>query len=107
MQLSPSISKSHRILIIIGTCFGPALMGVIFSALNMSLASIHNALPSSLNQIQWIINIYGIFISVSLVAAGRLADIYGRKLVYLVGLIFFSISMLGQGLSHSVSLIIF
>lgn len=96
-----------RILILIGICLGVAVGAMAFSAINIALAAIKNDLSASMVQIQWIMNIFGIVICSSLVIFGRMADIYGRKRLYLIGIILLAISMLGSGLAPHAGWIIF
>lgn len=91
---------------IIGVLMGNMAMGLSFSLINTNLESIQQALGASIGQLQWMINIYGIFIASTLVMMGRLGDIFGRKKVYLIGTVLFGISMLGGGLSVNPEMII-
>lgn len=91
---------------IIGVLMGNMAMGLSFSLINTNLESIQQALGASIAELQWIINIYGIFIASTLVMMGRLGDIYGRKKVYLIGTVLFGISMLGGGLAVNPGMII-
>lgn len=96
----------RKILAITGIVIGFMAMGLSFSMINANLETLQNTLGASLVQLQWIINIYGIFIASTLVAMGRLGDIFGRKRVYLVGKAFFALAMLGGGFASSASVII-
>ena len=102
------LSKSKHILAVLGIILSVSGTGLMFSTINTILAVIKNDLNASIAQLQWIINIYGIFIASSLVVMGRLADKFGRKRVFLIGIILLTIAMLGSGLSPSANwLIIF
>jgi EmrB/QacA subfamily drug resistance transporter len=81
-------------------------MGLSFSLINTNLESIHEHFGASLIQLQWMINVYGIFIASTLVTMGRLGDIFGRKKVYMIGLFLFGTAMLGAGLSTHPGMII-
>lgn len=93
-------------LAICGVLIGNMAMGLSFSLINTNLESIQQALGASLAELQWIINIYGIFIASTLVTMGRLGDIFGRKRVYMIGSILFAIAMLGDGLAVNPAMII-
>lgn len=91
---------------VVGVCFAVAIGGLIFSEINLALASIKNVFHASITQLQWILNTYGIFVSSTLVLFGRVGDIVGRKRLFIVGLGILSIAMLGSGLAPNIYVLI-
>ena len=53
---------------------------------NLAVASIAKTFHASLSQMQWVINVYMLSGIIFLIIAGRLADIFGRKNIYLMGI---------------------
>ncbi|WP_407571919.1 MFS transporter [Deinococcus altitudinis] len=51
------------------------------------------------SDLSWILNAYTVVYAVLLVPAGRFADLYGRKRMFLAGLVVFLLASLGCGLS--------
>ncbi|OGO91637.1 MAG: hypothetical protein A3F41_03380 [Coxiella sp. RIFCSPHIGHO2_12_FULL_44_14] len=100
-------TRGRRIRALIGICLGVAVGAIFFSAVNTALAAIQTSLDATLTQLQWVMNIFGITICSTLVTVGRLADIYGRKRIYLIGICLLAVSMLGSGLAPQVEWIIF
>lgn len=87
------------------SCVGIGL-GVLIGATDWSivqnaLPAIQNSLGASIGQLQWIMNSFGLFMTVLLVTMGRLGDIYGRKRVFNLGLFIFALSSLGAALSST------
>jgi len=82
-------------------------MGLCFSILNTVLAVISRDLHASTLELQWILNIYGLFIAPFLVIMGRLGDKYGYKKIFILGLLFLIISSLGTACSPNALYIIF
>lgn len=93
-------------IVLVGVCLGIATCAMIFSEINIALPVIKIDLSASVTQLQWIMNIFGVAVCSSLVISGRLADIYGRKRLYLLGVFLMGLSMLGSGLSPSADWII-
>jgi EmrB/QacA subfamily drug resistance transporter len=91
---------------ILGVGLGEALIAVNFSIVSTALATIQKEFHASLLQIQWMLNIFGIFMCVSLVLMGRLADSYGRKKVFMVGLAGSGVASLIAGFAPTASWII-
>lgn len=96
----------RRLLGILGVLLGSASLSVSFALIGTNFAAIQKALGASAVEIQWMMNIYGIFIAATLVAMGRLGDLHGRKKLYLIGNLLLGVSMLGAGLSEDAGWVI-
>ncbi len=67
-----------------------------FTALAVVVVDIEKDLGTSLNRAQWVINAYTVVFGVLIVTGGRLADLLGRRRVFLIGAaIFATFSLLG------------
>jgi EmrB/QacA subfamily drug resistance transporter len=76
------------------------------SILNIALPSIKNDLGFSQQSLQWVVNGYILTYGGFLLLGGRMADLLGRRLVLVTGLIVFAGSSLAGGLAHSESLLV-
>ena len=75
---------------------------------NVALPSIKTDLGFSQESLQWVITAYSIFFGGVLLLGGRLADLLGRRRLFMVGLVVFTASSLLDGLAWSeTSLIVF
>jgi EmrB/QacA subfamily drug resistance transporter len=68
---------------------------------NVALPSIKDDLGFSEASLQWVITAYAILFGGALLLGGRLADIFGRRRVFLVGMGLFTVSSLLSGLAWS------
>jgi EmrB/QacA subfamily drug resistance transporter len=68
---------------------------------NVALPSIQTDLHFSQENLQWVISAYALVFGGFLLLGGRLADILGRKRVFMVGLVIFSVGSLLCGLAWS------
>ena len=68
---------------------------------NVALPSIKTDLNFSQESLQWVITAYAIMFGGALLLGGRLADILGRRRLFMVGLAIFTISSLFDGLAWS------
>src|SRR3989440_2487011 len=68
---------------------------------NVALPSIKNDLHFSQESLQWVITAYSIFFGGVLLLGGRLADLLGRRRLFMVGLALFTVSSLLDGLAWS------
>ena len=62
-----------------------------FSALNVSLPAIEEAFDTDVSTVQWVINAYALVFGVLIVTGGRLADLLGRKRIFLIGATIFAV----------------
>jgi EmrB/QacA subfamily drug resistance transporter len=76
------------------------------SILNIALPSIKNDLGFSQQGLQWVVNGYILSYGGFLLLGGRMADLLGRRLVLVTGLVVFAASSLTGGLAHSSSLLV-
>src|ERR671918_2219199 len=71
------------------------------SIMNIALPSISQDLGVSTEDLSWIINGYVLTFGGFLLLGGRLADLLGRRLVFVAGLVLFAAASLAGGLSTS------
>ncbi len=77
-----------------------------FTALSVAVPQIEKSLGTDLTTAQWVINGYALVFGVLIVTGGRLADLYGRKRIFMVGsAIFAAFSVLG-GFSPNIDVLI-
>ena len=68
---------------------------------NVALPSIGRGLEIGVSQLEWVVNAYTLTFAVLMLTGGRLADLYGRRLVFDTGLALFGLSSLACGLASS------
>lgn len=71
------------------------------SIVNVALPSIGTALDFSQDDLSWVVNAYTLTFGGFLLLGGRMADLLGRRRMFVAGLILFSIASLAGGLAQS------
>ncbi|MCW3017935.1 MAG: transporter [Solirubrobacterales bacterium] len=71
------------------------------TVVNVALPDIQRSLHSSFSDLQWVVNAYSLTLAAFLLTAGAVADLIGRRRVFVVGLIVFTASSAVCGLSTS------
>jgi EmrB/QacA subfamily drug resistance transporter len=71
------------------------------SIVNVALPSIGRALDFNQDDLSWVVNAYTLTFGGFLLLGGRLADLLGRRRVFIAGLIVFSLASLAGGLAQS------
>jgi EmrB/QacA subfamily drug resistance transporter len=80
-------------------CFALFMMMLDNTVVNVALPSIQRDLHASLSALEWTVNAYTLTLAVMLITGGRLGDIFGRRKLFLIGVVVFGISSLVIGLS--------
>jgi EmrB/QacA subfamily drug resistance transporter len=80
-------------------CFALFMMMLDNTVVNVALPSIQRDLHASLSALEWTVNAYTLTLAVMLITGGRLGDIFGRRRLFLFGVIVFGISSLIIGLA--------
>jgi EmrB/QacA subfamily drug resistance transporter len=71
------------------------------SIVNVALPSIGSHLHFSRDDLSWVVNAYTLTFGGFLLLGGRMADLLGRRRMFMLGLVLFSLASLGGGLAQS------
>jgi EmrB/QacA subfamily drug resistance transporter len=71
-------------------CLGTFMLLLDITIVTVALPDIQKALHSTFSDLQWIVDAYALTLAAFLLTAGSLADMYGRRLLYLIGLVIFT-----------------
>lgn len=80
----------NRWLVFISTAIMVTLANLDMTIVNLALPKMANVFHASLNQAQWVISAYFIAASLMFAIFGKVADIIGRKKVFIIGVILFT-----------------
>jgi EmrB/QacA subfamily drug resistance transporter len=84
-------------------CFALFMIMLDNTVVNVALPSIQDDLGASLSGLEWTVNAYTLTFAVLLVTGGRLGDIFGRRRMFLFGVVAFALSSAAIGLAPSQS----
>ncbi len=82
-------------------CFALFMIMLDNTVVNVALPSIQRDLHASLSALEWTINAYTLTFAVLLVTGGRLGDIFGRRKMFLFGVLVFGVSSAAIGFAPS------
>jgi len=91
-------------LAVVGAAFFMTVLDV--SIVNVALPTIARKLHFSESNLQWVITAYTLTFGGFLLLGGRAADLLGRRRVFIVGVVLFSLASLACGLANSDSVLI-
>ena len=82
-------------------CFALFMLMLDNTVVNVALPSIQEDLHASISSLEWTVNAYTLTFAVLLVTGGRLGDIFGRRRMFLFGVVVFALSSAAIGLAPS------
>ncbi|HEX3911521.1 MAG TPA: MFS transporter [Solirubrobacteraceae bacterium] len=82
-------------------CFALFMIMLDNTVVNVALPSIQRDLHATTSSLEWTVNAYTLSFAVLLVTAGRLGDLFGRRRMFLFGVVVFGVSSFLIGLAQS------
>src|SRR5215469_3018808 len=82
-------------------CLGTFMLLLDITIVNVALPDIQSSLGASFSDLQWVIDAYALTLAALLLTTGSLADLYGRRRLYLIGLVVFTIASALCGAAQS------
>ena len=79
--------------------FGLFMIMLDNTVVNVALPSIQKGLGISVSELEWVVNAYALTFGVLLLSGGKLADLFGRRFIFIVGLLIFTGASLWCGLA--------
>src|SRR5712691_420854 len=86
--------------------FGLFMIMLDNTVVNVALPAIQRDLKIGVSELEWIVNGYALMFAVLMLTGGKLADLLGRRRIFIVGLAIFTASSLACGLANSAGLLI-
>jgi DHA2 family methylenomycin A resistance protein-like MFS transporter len=87
-------------------CFALFMTNFDDTAMTMALPKIQSSLGSGVSGLQWILSCYTLAAASLVLTGGTLGDIYGRKRVFLIGVVVYTIASFLCGLAQGLELLI-
>jgi EmrB/QacA subfamily drug resistance transporter len=81
--------------------FGLFMIMLDNTVVNVALPSIQRELGMQLSELEWIVSGYALTFAALMLIGGKLADAYGRRLIFVVGIAVFTLASLACGLASS------
>ena len=86
--------------------FGLFMIMLDNTIVNVALPSIQRSLHMSLSSLEWIVTAYALTFAALLITGGKLGDLYGRRKMFIAGLVVFTLASLACGLAPNAGFLI-
>ena len=93
---------AHRPWVLVAAVLGSTLAYIDESVVNVALPRIEADLRASLAAMQWVVNAYTLCMAALLLIGGAAADQFGRRRIFLLGVVVFAVASVGCGLAPDV-----
>jgi EmrB/QacA subfamily drug resistance transporter len=93
--------------ILAATILGSSLAFIDGTVVNVALPALQTALHATVSDVQWVVESYALLLASLLLVGGSLGDLYGRRIVFLCGVILFAAASASCGVASSVDWLIF
>ncbi|WP_456696239.1 MFS transporter [Aeromicrobium sp. P5_D10] len=82
---------------LVAVCLGVFILLLDVTIVTVALADIQDDLHASLSDLQWVIDAYALSLAALVLTAGSLADLYGRRKVFVIGTALFMVGSIACG----------
>jgi EmrB/QacA subfamily drug resistance transporter len=116
MGSAVSASKSRRKLstargkgggwVLAASILGSSMAFIDGTAVNVALPALQSALHATVSNVQWVIESYALLLASLLLVGGSLGDLFGRRKIFLVGVVFFAAASAWCGFAGSIDMLI-
>jgi EmrB/QacA subfamily drug resistance transporter len=100
-------SIKNRSWLLFAVCIVAFMVEIDYTAVNVALESMAKTVHSDLTTIQWVLSGYVLAWGAMVISGGRLADLYGKRRMFIIGVSIFVLGSVLTGLSTTAWTIIF
>src|SRR6188472_4060946 len=106
MRLSIIPEEQRKWWTLAAVAFGLFMIMLDNTVVNVALPSIQRELGADISSLEWIVTGYALTFAALMLIGGKLADAYGRRLIFVTGIVIFTASSLACGLANSEDVLI-
>jgi EmrB/QacA subfamily drug resistance transporter len=99
---STPCARSSGKWVLAATILGSSMAFIDGTVVNVALPALQTGLNASLADVQWVIEAYSLLLAALLLVGGSLGDRYGRRRIFVIGVVIFSAASAGCGLAGNV-----
>ena len=98
--------ENRKWLTLAAVAFGLFMIMLDNTVVNVALPTMEKDLHVKLSQLEWVVTAYALTFAALLITGGKLADLYGRRRIFVLGLVVFTLSSLACGLAPTAGFLI-
>jgi EmrB/QacA subfamily drug resistance transporter len=102
----PTCAKSKEPFILAATILASSMAFIDGTVVNVALPALQRSLGATLGDVQWVVEAYELMLAALLLVGGAAGDRFGRRRVFVVGVLIFTVASIACGLSQRVGFLI-
>ncbi|WP_223770336.1 MFS transporter [Streptomyces huiliensis] len=91
---------------LVAVSLGAFILLVDVTIVNVALPAMGDDLDATFSSLQWVVDAYALALAALLLVAGSLADLFGHRRLYVIGLTLFALASLGCGLAPNAGVLV-
>src|SRR6201987_1595823 len=91
---------------LVAVAFGLFMIMLDNTIVNVALPSIQRSLGLKISELEWVVTGYALTFGALMLTGGKLADLIGRRRIFVIGLVIFTLSSLACGLANGAGMLI-
>ena len=105
-ELSTSAKSTGR-WVLVATILGSSMAFIDGTVVNVALPVLQTELHATATDVQWVVEAYSLFLAALILVGGSLGDHFGRRRVFAIGIVLFTVASVLCGLAPNVTVLIF
>src|SRR6267154_793178 len=98
--------EGARLWILAATILGSSMAFIHSTVVNVALPALQATFRATVVDVQWVVESYGLFLGALILVGGSLGDLFGRRVIFVVGVIIFAAASAGCAAASSIRLLI-
>ena len=99
-------AASTRNWILVATIVGSSMAFIDSTVVNVALPALQASFHATVVDVQWVVESYGLMLAALILVGGSLGDLFGRRLIFLLGAVTFAMASAGCGFAESIEQLI-
>jgi EmrB/QacA subfamily drug resistance transporter len=92
--------------ILAATILGSSMAFIDSTVVNVALPALQSALRATMAEVQWVVESYALFLAALLLMGGSLGDLYGRRKIFVAGVVLFTVASVWCGFASDIRALI-
>jgi EmrB/QacA subfamily drug resistance transporter len=98
--------KEARTWVLAATILGSSMAFIDSTVVNVALPALQASFHATVVDLQWVVESYGVFLAALILVGGSFGDRFGRRLIFVAGVLIFALASAGCGLASTIDRLI-